>query len=260
MRVGDVDLYYEEYGSGENVVLSAQMELAQGESYQRLLAEAGFHVYYIQLRGFGKSTHLHDTPAGGWYPTWALDVYQFARALGISQFIYTGVSHGAGVGWNLVLMHPEAVTAFVSVVGGPHDRTKPRVRGIGIDGANPPPIFEVPTTDPVRLRRRAARAQGREGRWERMSPEERAIAPGRLFEELETNEAVAARLSEVRVPTLLLYAAQDDLIPPEMGLLACKAVQGSKLVLYQDHSHSLAGEAPERLVDEVRLFMRELSG
>lgn len=110
------------------------------------------------------------------------------------------------------------------------------------------------------MRRRAARAQDREGRWERMSPEERAIAPGKLFAELETNDAVAARLSQVRVPTLLLYAAQDDLIPPEMGLLACKAVQRSKLVLYQDHSHTLAGEAPERLVDEVLLFMRELPG
>jgi pimeloyl-ACP methyl ester carboxylesterase len=257
MRVGDVDFYYEEYGSGDNVVLSAQMELAQGQSYQRLLGEAGFHVYYIQLRGFGKSTHVHEAPPEGWYPRWAEDVYQFARVLGVDRFVYTGISHGAGVGWTLALAHPEALRAFISVVGGPHDRTQPRTRGIGIDGSNPPPMFEVPTTDPVRLQRRAERASSREGRWDRLSPEERAISPGRLFAELETNQQVAERLSQVRVPTLLLYAAQDDIIPAEMGLLAAKSVQGSKLVLYQDYSHSLASESPERLVQEVLLFMNE---
>ena len=93
-----MDLYYEEYGSGDNVVLSAQMELARGQSYQRLLGDAGFHVYYLQLRGFGKSPHVSTPPGEGWYPMWAEDVYQFARQLGLEQFIYTGVSHGAGVG------------------------------------------------------------------------------------------------------------------------------------------------------------------
>jgi pimeloyl-ACP methyl ester carboxylesterase len=258
MHLEDVELYYEEYGSGDNVVLSAQMELATGQSYQRLLGEAGFHVYYLQLRGFGKSTHVDAPPAAGWYPTWAEDVYQFGRALGLERFIYTGISHGAGVGWNLALLHPEALRAFISVVGGPHDRSVPRTRGIGIDGPSPPPMFEVPTTDPVRLQRRAERAHGREGRWERLSPEERAISPGKLFPELETNEQVAARLSQVRVPTLLLYGAQDDIIPPEMALLAARSVPGAKLVLYQDHSHSLAGEAPERLVQEVLVFRNEL--
>ncbi|HLZ26813.1 MAG TPA: alpha/beta fold hydrolase [Chloroflexota bacterium] len=258
LSMDNVELYYEEYGTGENVVLSAQMELAQGDSYQRLLALAGLHVYYIQLRGFGKSTHVTEAPAAGWYPTWAEDVYQVSCALGVDRFIYTGVSHGAGVGWYLALAHPESLRAFVSVVGGPHDRTLPRTRGIGVDGANPPPMFEVPTADPERLRRRAERARHARERWARLSAEERAISPGRLFPELATNADVAQMLGRVAVPTLLLYAAQDDIIPPGMALLAARTVPGAKLVLYQDHSHSLASEAPQRLVDEVVLFMQEI--
>jgi pimeloyl-ACP methyl ester carboxylesterase len=256
-----VDLYYEEYGSGETVVLSAHMAIAPGESYQKLLGQAGFHVFSLQLRGFGESTHVFEPPVGGWYPMWAEDVYQFGRAVGAHHFIYTGVSHGAGVGWNLVLTHPEAVHAFVAVVGGPHDRNQPRTRGIGVDGPNPPPMFEVPTSDPVRLQRRADRARYMRERAERMSSaEERAINPGKLFPEIETNEQLSAHLSHVKVATLLLYAAQDDIVPSEMALLALKAVSGAKLVLYQDHSHSLASEAPERLVDEVLLFMKEIGG
>ena len=48
-----------------------------------------------------------------------------------------------------------------------------------------------------------------QGRWEHLSAQERAIAPGKVFPELETNEELAQRLKEVRVPTLLLYGAQD---------------------------------------------------
>ena len=260
MRVApDVELYYEEYGRGDAIVLSAHMALASGDSYQKRLGEAGFHVYSLQLRGFGESTHVAEAPAGGWYPTWADDVYRFGQALGADRFIYTGVSHGAGVGWYLALAHAEVLRAFVAVVGGPHDRNQPRTRGIGVDGATPAPMFEVPTTDPLRLARRAERARFMQARAERLSsPEERAISPGKLFPEIDTNDALAAVLSQVRTPTLLLYAAQDDIIPPNMALLALQAVRGAKLVLYQDYSHSLASEAPERLVDEVLLFMKEI--
>src|SRR5690349_1320116 len=97
LNVGDAELYYQEYGSGDDVVLSAHMDLASGDSYQAQLGQAGLHVYDIQLRGFGQSTHVFESPANGWYPTWAEDVFQFGRALGAEPFVYTGVSHGAGV-------------------------------------------------------------------------------------------------------------------------------------------------------------------
>jgi pimeloyl-ACP methyl ester carboxylesterase len=254
--VNGADLYYEEYGSGPDVVVSAQNRITNGpESYLEMLAAAGMHVFSIQLRGFGRSSPavVGDEPAGGWYPLWAEDVVQLARARGVDRFIYTGVSHGAGVGWNVALLHPEALRAFVAVVGGPHDRSKPRVRGMGM--ASVPP-YVVPTEDPVRLRRRTA--------WLHASEDGGGVAtavpinPGKVLPELETNQAVAERLSHIHVPTLLLNGAQDDLIPAEMALIVGKAVPHSKLVIYQDHSHTLAREAPERLVNEVVLFLKEI--
>ena len=250
------EMHYEEYGGGDDVVLSAQNRITSGpDSYLELLAAAGMHVYSIQLRGFGRSSPVSQEPDGGWYPTWAEDVYQFARGVGVERFIYTGISHGAGVGWNLALMHPEALRAFIGVVGGPHDRSRPRLRGMGMAAA---PMFVVPTTDPIRLRRRAA--------WLQAAGDPPAvdggvqINPGKVFPELETNAEVAEHLSRISVPTLLLNGAQDDIIPAEMSLLVAKSVPGAKMVLYQDHSHTLAREAPERLVSEIMLFLEELAG
>jgi pimeloyl-ACP methyl ester carboxylesterase len=250
------ELYYEEYGSGPDVVISAQNRITSGpESYLELLAAAGAHVYSIQLRGFGRSSPVTALPEGGCYPMWAEDVYQFAHKLEVEQFIYTGVSHGAGVGWNLVLMHPRELRAFVAIVGGPHDRSKPRVRGMGLA---PAPMFVVPTSDPVRLRRRAAWLQASAAQASPTGSPVGEINPGKVFPELETNAQVAERLGTVTVPTLLLNGAQDDIIPADMSLLVARSVPGAKLVLYQDHSHTLAREAPERVVDEVALFLREI--
>jgi len=54
-----------------------------------------------------------------------------------------------------------------------------------------------------------------------------------------------------------VHGAQEDIIPAGMALLVTRSVPGSKLVLYQDHSHSLGGEALERLVAQVLVFVRE---
>jgi pimeloyl-ACP methyl ester carboxylesterase len=247
-------LYYEEYGAGQDVIVSAQNRTISGpESYLELLAGAGFHVYSIQLRGFGRSSPITEDPGAGWYPMWAEDVYQFANQLGLSRFVYTGVSHGSGVGWSLALRHPEALRAFVAVVGAPHDRSKPRARGMGMASA---PMYVVPTEDPIRLRRRTA--------WLEASSQQESptsgipINPGKLFPELETNDQMAELLAQVRVPTLMLSGAQDDLIPAEMSLLVAKAVPHAKMVMYQDHSHTLAREAPERLISEIVLFLNEI--
>ncbi len=249
------ELHYEEFGAGDDVVFSAQNRITSGpESYLELLSAAGMHVFSIQLRGFGRSSPVSEEPEGGWYPTWAEDVYQFARSLRVERFIYTGISHGAGVGWNLALLHPEALRAFIAVVGGPHDRSKPRLRGMGMTGA---PMFVVPTTDPIRLRRRAAWLNA--GGEPPELPAGRQINPGKVFPELTTNAEVAERLSKISVPTLLLNGGQDDIIPAEMSLLVAQSVPGAKLVLYQDHSHTLAREAPERLVSEIMLFLKELA-
>ncbi len=76
----------------------------------------------IQIRGYGKSTHVTEDLGGEWYNVWADDVYEFAKGKGIQKFLYTGQSHGAGIGWHLALRHPEVLVGFAALVGGPHSR------------------------------------------------------------------------------------------------------------------------------------------
>jgi Bacterial capsule synthesis protein PGA_cap len=54
------------------------------------------------------------------------------------------------------------------------------------------------------------------------------------------------------------FLSYNNIIPAYISLVVATSVPGAKLVLYQDHSHTLAREAAERLVDEVTLFLKEI--
>ena len=55
-----------------------------------------------------------------WYDVWAQDVVDFADAMGIEKFFYTGHSHGAGIGWHLCMNHPDRLRGFFASGSGPH--------------------------------------------------------------------------------------------------------------------------------------------
>lgn len=266
-NVNGIELYYEEYGSGKEVIISAQQGFGE-DSYQEMLAEKGFRVFNITLRGYGKSTHVFEDLGTEWYPTWSSDVREFAKSLGIDQFIYTGVSHGAGVGWQIAQDEPQMLKAFISVVGAPHDRAggevsearKRMIEAADSGDANyrPPGNYLVPTTDPKRLERREKMKKAREERFVNMTREEKLINPRKPFPNAKTNEELALQLAKIEVPTLLLCGCQDDISSAEMGLLAAKAVPGAKSIFFQDHSHALASEIPEQVVEDIVLYLKQL--
>ena len=268
-----VELYYEEYGRGEETFVTSSMFGAESkEPLSMFPAES--HLYAVTLRGYGKSMHVKGDLGSQWYPTWAEDIYCFSRELGLGKFIYVGVSHGAGVGWHLVLAHPEVIKGFVSIVGAPHDRaggstSEARRRQIEAWGnretmraqmqAFAESFLVVPTTDKARLARREKIIPELVERFLSLSKEEFIISPGKPLPEAKTNEELVALLSQIKVPTLLLCGMWDQIIPAEMSLLAAKAVPGAKAVFFQDESHMLPQESPEKVADEIKLFVTQLN-
>ena len=272
-QVNGIELYYEEFGSGDNVIISAQMNF-HPEDYTELLSREPFNykVYQIQLRGYGKSTHVFEDLGPQLLHLWADDVYEFARQKGVDRFIYTGVSHGGGVGWYIARKYPEALKAFVSIVGVPHDRrggdsSEARRRTVSF-ASDPqkmaetlrekPLLYQVPTDNPKRLARREQARDRSIRQFASMKPEELRLNQRKPFPEAETNEQLMEILSQIKGPTLMLCGVQDDIISAEISFMAAKSVPKSKTVFYQDHSHTLSGESPERVAREIDLFIKEL--
>ena len=76
----NVKLYYEEYGTGDKIILSAQVGFYP-KGMQQSLAEKGFHVYCLTLRGFAPSSYVTEDYKNRWYDIFADDVIRLADAL-----------------------------------------------------------------------------------------------------------------------------------------------------------------------------------
>jgi len=66
---------------------------------------------------------------------------------------------------------------------------------------------------------------------------------------------LAARVPELRLPTLILWGGRDRLIPPEFGDRFHKEIAGSTLVRFEDLGHVPQEEDPARTVAAFKEFL-----
>ncbi|MFB8371687.1 alpha/beta fold hydrolase [Pseudarthrobacter sp. NPDC055928] len=91
----NIDLYYEDHGSGQPVVLIHGYPL-DGSSWEKqtaALLKAGYRVITYDRRGFGKSSK----PTGGYdYGTFAADLNTILNTLDLNNAVLVGFSMGTG--------------------------------------------------------------------------------------------------------------------------------------------------------------------
>src|SRR2546423_13624068 len=91
----NIDIYYEDLGSGKPVVLIHGWPLsgASWEKQTAALLNAGYRVITYDRRGFGKSSQ----PSTGYdYDTFAEDLNKLVTALDLHDFALVGFSMGGG--------------------------------------------------------------------------------------------------------------------------------------------------------------------
>ncbi|MBB5915137.1 pimeloyl-ACP methyl ester carboxylesterase [Nocardia transvalensis] len=91
----DIELYYEDHGAGQPVVLIHGYPL-NGDSWElqaRELLDAGFRVITYDRRGFGRSSKVG---AGYDYDTFAADLNAVLTTLDLNDVILVGFSMGTG--------------------------------------------------------------------------------------------------------------------------------------------------------------------
>ncbi|MEZ0075160.1 alpha/beta fold hydrolase [Planotetraspora sp. GP83] len=92
---GDIEIYYEDHGEGQPVVLIHGFPLS-GHSWEKqvlVLLDAGYRVITYDRRGFGDSSQ----PAVGYdYDTFAADLNALMEELDLRDTVLTGFSMGTG--------------------------------------------------------------------------------------------------------------------------------------------------------------------
>jgi non-heme chloroperoxidase len=91
----DIEIYYEDHGSGQPVVLIHGYPLNghSGEKQERVLLEAGYRAITYDRRGFGQSSQ----PTIGYdYDTFTADLHVLVEHLDLRDMVLAGFSMGTG--------------------------------------------------------------------------------------------------------------------------------------------------------------------
>jgi rifampin ADP-ribosylating transferase len=224
-------------------------------SFDRLIPQlAGFRLYAPDLRGQGEA----DKPAEGYsLADQADDAAAILDALNASRAFVVGSSSGGYVAQQLAATYPDRVAALV-LVGGPltlHGRpafadevdalTDPLDEGWVRESLTWFPLLhDVPewfiedrVRDGLRMPAHA---------W-------KAILNG-LCDATPPTES-----GTIRTRTLILWGAQDNLLPRGDQETLAARIPGAVLTVYPDVAHVVLWECPERVAKDATAFFRSIA-
>src|SRR5258705_3769286 len=143
----NIELYYEDHGSGQPVVLIHGYPLS-GASWEKqvpVLLEAGYRVITYDRRGFGKSS----LPTAGYnYDTFAEDLHQLITQVKLRDFTLVGFSMGGGeVARYIGKYGSKGVSKAVIISGVPPYLLKTADNPEGVDASVFAGIEKAVTTD-----------------------------------------------------------------------------------------------------------------
>jgi non-heme chloroperoxidase len=261
----EIDLYYEDHGSGEPVVLIHGYPLS-GASWEKqlpVLLAAGHRVITYDRRGFGRSSQ----PTNGYnYDTFAEDLHKLVTKLNLSDFGLVGFSMGGGeVARYIGKYGSKGVTSAVIIGGIPPFLLKTADNPEGVDGNVFEGIQKAVAEDrytffteffknfyntDVFLGKRISE-QAIQASWNIAAS---ASATASLACVPTWHEDFRKDVASIDVPTLVIHGDADRIVPiSAAGARTAKLIKGARLVPIKDGPHAVnwthAEEVNRELVD-----------
>src|SRR5580698_9086900 len=269
---GNIELCYEDHGSGQPVVLIHGYPLS-GTSWEKqlpVLLEAGYRVITYDRRGFGMSSQ----PATGYnYDTFAEDLHKLVTQLKLHDFTLVGFSMGGGeVARYLGKYGSRGVSKAVIVSGVPPYLLKTADNPDGVDGGVFDGIQQAIVADryafftgffqnfyntDVFLGKRVSE-EAIQASWNIAAG---ASATASLACVPTWHEDFRQDLARIDVPTLVIQGEADRILPiTASGLRTAKLIKGARLMVVKDGPHCITWTHAEEVNAELLSFLGENAG
>lgn len=264
---GNIDLYYEDHGTGKPVVLVHGWPLS-GRSWEKqvpALLAAGYRVITYDRRGFGDSSK----PTSGYdYDTFAQDLHKLVTKLDLREFALVGFSMGGGeVARYLGTYGTKGVSKAVFISSIPPFLLKTSDNPDGVDGA----VFEgirkaIVADRPAFLSQFLSNFYNVDTLSGKLISDQAVqlswnIAAGASPQ--GTLDCVATWLTDFRndlkridLPTLVIHGDADQILPiSATGKRTLEFVKGSKLVVVEGGPHGVTWTHAEKVNQALLDFL-----
>ncbi|MDQ5822978.1 MAG: alpha/beta hydrolase [Chloroflexota bacterium] len=243
IQVNDLEIYYEEYGRGEPLILlhGGTATLQSWQDQIPAFAEH-FRVVALDSRGHGKTIN----PAGELrYDQMADDVAAFIGALDLEKPLVFGYSDGGQVALELGMRYPDLGGALV--LGGTCYRFPPQyfqaLQGFGVDK---PENF-----DPERLQAdqpewvdylKAQHVRANDPDYWRTFMKQIAVLWWNV------RDYAAEDLQKITAPTLILQGDRDEGVDVEQAVEMYRGIPNAELAVLPNATHGQLGEIANTIV------------
>jgi non-heme chloroperoxidase len=264
---GNIDLYYEDHGSGKPVVLIHGYPLsgASWEKQAQALLDAGHRVITYDRRGFGKSSQ----PTTGYnYDTFAEDLHKLVTQLELRDFALAGFSMGGGeVARYLGKYGSKGVSKAIIIGGIPPFLRKAPDNPEGVDGSVFEGIQKAIVADrysfftgffknfyntDLLLGKRVSE-QAVQASWNIAAG---ASATASLACVPTWHEDFRNDLGRIDVPTLVIHGDADRIVPiVASGHRTAKLVKGARLLAVKDGPHCITWTHAEQVNSGMLEFL-----
>jgi len=266
---GNIEVYYEDHGSGKPVVLihGYPLSSASWEKQAAVLLAAGHRVIAYDRRGFGKSSQ----PASGYnYDTFAEDLHKLVTYLELGDFALAGFSMGGGeVARYIGKYGSKGVSKAVFISSVPPFLLKTPDNPEGVDGSVFEGIQKAVAADryaffteffknfyntDLLLGKRVSE-QAVQASWNVAAG---ASATASLACVPAWHEDFRKDLARVDVPTLVIHGDADRILPiGASGHRTAKLIHGARLAVVKDGPHCITWTHAEEVNRELLSFLGE---
>src|SRR6266852_4036746 len=264
---GDIELWYEDHGSGQPVVLIHGYPLS-GVSWEKqvpVLLDAGYRVITYDRRGFGKSSQ----PTVGYnYDTFAEDLHKLVTQLKLRDFTLAGFSMGGGeVARYFGKYGSKGVSKAVIISGVPPFLLNTPDNPEGVDGSVFEGIQKAIVADryaffteffknfyntDLLLGKRVSE-EVVQASWNLAAG---SSATATLACVPTWHEDFRQDLKRIDVPTLVMHGDGDRILPiTAAGLRTAKLIKGARLLVVKDGPHSITWTHADEVNAELMNFL-----
>lgn len=269
VTINNVKYHYTEYpGPGETIFLlhGFASSTYTWEKVAPVLQARGYHVWALDMKGFGWS----DKPEDADYSPWQLmkEVNAWMDKMGLEDVVLVGNSLGGAIAWNMALVYPEKVKKLVLIdaAGFMHETQMPvPVRLAGLPGAAGVARLFLgrwivqDTLKQVYFDSAAVTAEQINAYYNRLCTENALgalTALGRSISTISSKE-YALRIPEIQVDTLIIWGRDDAWIPLKDGFKFKETLPNATLEVIPFCGHAPQEEKPEETAHLIIDFLAE---
>jgi pimeloyl-ACP methyl ester carboxylesterase len=263
IKVNDVELFYEEKGTGSEVMLFSHGYLMDHTMYDGQIEafQDRFRCIAYDQRGHGRSEAVTSS-----YEIDALvnDAIALIEALQISPVHFVGMSTGGFVGMRVALRRPELLKSLVLIDTAADAEEKSKLtqynlllKTVNLVGWRPVIgrvmsilFYEVFLDDPER--------QAEVKKWRSIITSHNKKAITAFGQAIFSRDNVVDQLQNIKTPTVVIVGKHDAATPTSYAQTMADKIHDCRLRVIPDAGHSAPVEKPRAVAEAMRVFLERV--